>query len=122
MPRSLMVVINCENCDAAIEGENHEGSLVLDINGGGPRQIDLCRACMTGNSYDEVFPEQLLDLYAEAAPIPNQRRTKRAPVARGEHPCPVQGCDSISPTTQGLGRHTRAAHDLSLKEARAQHG
>jgi hypothetical protein len=111
MPRSLKVVVSCDYCPQEIDDEDHEGSLALTINGKGPRQMDLCDDCMTSLS-----PRDLLSVFEGLSDIPKQ---PRPPATRGRSEVQRCGlCDTTSPTSQGLGRHTKAAHGLTVAEMR----
>lgn len=117
MPRSLKVVVSCDYCSGSIEGEDHEGALTLTINKKGPRQVDLCEDCMSNLS-----PLTLLSVFEGADDLPEPKPARRGRRADGEGMvyCPDPTCNAASPTAQGLGRHTRAAHNKTVSELRGE--
>lgn len=122
MPRSLKVVITCNNCDTLIAaGEGHKGDLVLTINGVGPKQLDLCRACFDGGDL-AISPGTLLRLFEDADLIPeakpSPRRTSRNTNQSQPSPCPA--CSHVAGSPQGLGRHARTVHGMTVAELRKE--
>lgn len=118
MTRSLKVLVNCDHCDTEIEdGEEHEGSLTLTINGVGPKQVDLCRDCLSGNDY--FTPATLLYVFEQADLLPTSppsavRRARNT--NGGPAQCPV--CPHVAGSPQGLGRHTRQDHGRTVAQLR----
>lgn len=97
MTRALKIVITCDYCDSGIEeGEGHKGSLLLDLNGGGTRQVDLCEECLVNESIGT-----LRTLYESADVIKQQG---------GDEPfgCPL--CSAAFKTVKGQRRHTTRKH------------
>lgn len=114
MPRSLKVVIACDNCKATIEGgEQHDGGMVVTINGGQAKQIDLCPSCMNGDN--PLSPTELVHLYNNADGIPQAKPAKRRTKRPVDPLCPL--CDHHAATPQALGRHVRRDHHMNLAEA-----
>ena len=119
MPRSLKVVIECDQCSEEIESEEHEGALTLSINGKPTKQIDLCSACMRGEN--DTTPMSLVYIYEEADPIPEPKvkRTSSGTGRNQSEPSPCPACDHVAGSPQGLGRHARTVHGMSVQELRA---
>lgn len=107
MPRSLKVVVSCDYCPEEIDGEDHEGALTLTINGKGPRQVDLCDDCLSNLS-----PRTLLSVFEGVSDLPKQPRPPATRSRSGIERCGL--CDAFSATPQGLGRHTKAAHNMTV--------
>lgn len=116
MPRSLKIVIICDNCldEVDTDSEQHPGALALDINGEGKRQLDLCGGCIR-----IATTENLLRLYDKADAIPEPRATPRRATQSQPSPCPHKDCDHVAGSPQGLGRHTRSVHGLTVEAVRA---
>lgn len=121
MTRSLKVLVNCDYCDIEIEeGEDHEGSLTLTINGVGPRQIDLCGPCLGGDT-NYLYVNGMLELFEKADDLPTSppsavRRARNT--NGGPAQCPV--CPHVAGSPQGLGRHTREAHGRTVAQLRGE--
>lgn len=107
MPRSLKVVVSCDYCMSSIEDEDHGGALVLMINNEGPRQVDLCSECLTHRSVVD-----LLGVFDQADDLPAPSRRE------GGLRCPA--CRHTASTPQGLGRHTKSVHHMTLRQLRGE--
>lgn len=119
MPRSLKVVIACDHCGNELQDpdEDHRGALALSINGGPVKQIDLCVECMLGDS-NYLYVIGLLDLYENADPLPTTKPTTRRVRNTNGGPAQCPACDHVSGSPQGLGRHTRTEHGMTVAELR----
>lgn len=115
MPRSLKVVVTCDWCPQEITLEDHEGALTLTVNGKGPRQMDLCDECLS-----TLSPRDMLSIFEGLSDLPKQPRP--ATTRRGGELQACGLCSAVSPTPQGLGRHTKSAHDMTVAEMRRESG
>lgn len=117
MPRSLKVLITCDHCGEEIEGaeEQHPGALAISINGDAVKQIDLCGLCLRGDR-NYLYVAGLISIYDQADAIPQVQPVPRRRSTSDPVTCPA--CGHPSPTAQGLGRHTRSAHGMSVADLR----
>ena len=108
MPRSVKIVIECDACGHEVkEGEGLSPILIID--GVGPRQLDFCERC-----YVDATIQNLVVLFDSATDMPKPKPATRS---RGEQQhCGL--CGASSPTAQGLGRHTKSAHDMTVAKMR----
>lgn len=115
MPRSLKLIVSCDNCGAPINDEHHEGSLVMKINDLGLRQVDLCLGCMNG----DATVNSLIKAYIEADDIPQPKKVKRQGQNQGT-PASCPACEHVAGSAQGLGRHSHSVHGMTLAKLRQQ--